>query len=329
MKILITGANGFIGSSLVNFLVKENFDVSVLVRKTSNVSSLKEVWDKIKVYYGDVRNKDSLVEPVRNVELIIHCAAVLRCVNNKLYYEINHIGTKNLVEAIIEYNDKIKGIIYFSSQAASGPSKIAEYKKINDEPTPVSHYGKSKLLAEQELSKYSDNIKTIILRPAATYGPYDKDMFIYFKLAEKGLLPVFNNNFYIQFLYIYDLVKIVEKIILNFDKIPASVYFVAEDKCYSIEEIRKIFSSVFNKKIIKFVVPYSLAYIFAFINEEIYKIFYKKPAVFNRDKLKELRQNYWLCHSNEIKKYFSDFEYTSLEEGVKQTYSWYKQNGWL
>lgn len=329
-KILITGANGFIGSTIVNSITKDkNYKIFVLVRKTSNLQRLSNVLDKISFFYGDVRDKNSLAEPIKNVDLIIHCAAVLRCIKDITYYEVNHLGTKNLVETIIEYNPNIQGLIYLSSQAAAGPSNSLCYKKSYEQCEPVSHYGKSKLFAEQEILKYKNKIKSIILRPGAVYGPYDKDMLLYFKFAEKGIIPVFSKEFYIQFTYINDLIEILKMTILNFEKINNNIFFIAEDKYYSIKEIKNIFEKVFEKKIKILLMPYFIGYISAYANEKFYQIFYNKPAVFNRDKLKELNKKYWLCYSSDVKSFFKDFSYTPLETGIKETYKWYKQNAWL
>jgi nucleoside-diphosphate-sugar epimerase len=298
-----------------------------LIRKTSNIERLKENIDKVKIFYGDVRDKESLIEPVKSADIIIHSAAVLRCIDNNTYYEVNYFGTKNLIETVAKYNPNLKKLIFLSSQAAAGPCKHLDFKNI-EECTPVSHYGKSKLLAEQELKKYFDKINIIILRPAAVYGPYDKDMFIYFKLAEKGMIPIFSKEFYIQFTYVFDLVSVIEKIV-SLDNIYNKTFFIAEDKCYKIDEIKEIFEKVVNKKIKIVYVPYLFGYIAAYLNEKFYKIIYKKPSEFNRDKLAELSKSYWLCESSEIKKYLPDFSYTPLCVGLKETYLWYKNNNWL
>ncbi|MCX8126657.1 MAG: hypothetical protein N3E40_05930, partial [Dehalococcoidia bacterium] len=68
-------------------------------------------------------------------------------------------------------------------------------------------------------------------------------------------------------------------------------------------------------------------YIAAFVNEQIYKILFNKPAVFNRDKLAEITNSYWLCNSKDLLNLFPEFKYTSLYEGIKYTYKWYKDNG--
>jgi nucleoside-diphosphate-sugar epimerase len=330
MKILIIGANGFIGSNIVNSFVKNaQYEIHILIRKTSNIERLKENIDKVKIFYGDVRDKDSLIEPVKSADVIIHSAAVLRCIEDKTYYDVNYLGTKNLVETVVKHNHNLKKFIFLSSQAAAGPCEFLSFKSSDDEKcTPVSHYGKSKLLAEKELKKYSNKINIIILRPAAVYGPYDKDMFIYFKLAEKGMIPIFSKEFYIQFTYVYDLVSVIEKIV-SLDNIYNKTFFIAEDKCYKIDEIKETFEKVVNKKIKIVYIPYLFGYVAAYLNEKFYKIVYKKPSEFNRDKLAELSKSYWLCESSEIKKYLPDFSYTPLCVGLKETYLWYRNNNWL
>jgi len=329
MNILVTGANGLIGSSIVNKLVEtKQYNVQILIRKTSNIERLKENIDKVKIFYGDVRDKDSLIEPVKSADVIIHSAAVLRCIEDKTYYDVNYLGTENLVETVVKHNHNLKKFIFLSSQAAAGPCEFLNFKSSDEKCTPVSHYGKSKLLAEQELKKYSNKINIIILRPAAVYGPYDKDMFIYFKLAEKGIIPTFSKEFYIQFTYVYDLINAIEKIV-NSDNIYNKTFFVAEDKCYSIYEIKETFEKVVNKKIKIVYIPYLFGYIAAYLNEKFYKVVYKKPSEFNRDKLAELSKSHWLCQSSELKNYLPDFSYTPLIVGLKETYLWYKQNNWL
>lgn len=328
MKILVTGANGFIGSSLVRELVKD-YELNILIRKTSNIDKIKPVISKTNVFYGDIRDKASLVEPVKNSNIVIHTAAVLRCIANDDFFKVNHEGTKNLIDTILECGKDVKLVIYFSSLAAAGPCLSFSARKVRDE-RPVSYYGKSKLLAEQEVLRCSSKIKTIILRPSAVYGPYDKDMFLYFKMAQLGILPCFSKDFYIQFTYIKDIVEIVRKVLNNYEKLDfdCKIFFIAEERCYSIFEIKEILSKIVNKKITLIRVPYVLGYVYAIINEKFHSLFYNKPAIFNRDKLKELSYSYWCCDSKEILKYI-DFKYTDFEKGAFETYRWYKENSWL
>jgi dihydroflavonol-4-reductase len=71
-KILVTGATGFIGSHICETLVKKGYEVAILVRKTSNLSFLKDL--NLKIYYGDLLSKESLKEAIKECHYIINCA---------------------------------------------------------------------------------------------------------------------------------------------------------------------------------------------------------------------------------------------------------------
>ncbi len=77
-KILITGANGFLGSSITKLGLKKGFAVNVFVRKNSDLSNLKPYFSKINLYYGDLRDIDSLDKPVKASDVIFHVAADYR-----------------------------------------------------------------------------------------------------------------------------------------------------------------------------------------------------------------------------------------------------------
>ena len=77
-KILVTGANGFLGSAITNLAIKKGFKVSVLVRKNSNYDNLKNISSKINFFYGDIRDLDSIHDAIRSNEIIFHVAADYR-----------------------------------------------------------------------------------------------------------------------------------------------------------------------------------------------------------------------------------------------------------
>ena len=310
MELLITGANGFVGSSIVSYLATQQLSdletkrhsdlenqqhnrktiqetqpitIRCLVRKTSNVKKLESTINNISqlsksvsvnFVYGDIREPQTLIDAVKGVDVVIHCAALLRTNNVKEYYDVNHIGTKNLLETIRLHNPNLKCLIAISSQAVSGPCDTNQKKSVDEKCVPVSHYGKSKLLGETELLKYSKMIKTIVLRPGPIYGPYDKDMFLYFQYAQKGFLPVFSKEFFIQFTFINDLAnictKIAECITNNSNKIDSGIYFVAEEECYSIDALKEIFSEVVGKNVKVFKIPYFFAYSYAYMNARLF-----------------------------------------------------------
>lgn len=324
MKILITGSNGFVGSHIAEFFSKTGHEVICLVRKTSNRRWL----DKLSVNYriGDVTNPETLPEVVKDTDIIIHSAAILRARKKETYYNVNQKGTKNLVEAILNHNPKLKKFVYISSQAAMGPSKELKAKPLNEEETPVSDYGKSKLAGEKELTILEGKIPFTIFRPPSIYGPRDKDIFIFFNLVNLGLKPVPLKKRYIQMLYVEDLAKAVLNSLEN-DKTNNKKYLIAEDTFYTWDTIAKTIAESVGKKIIPLPLP-NIAFYFIATISELISFIIRKPAVLNYQKINEMLQTYWLGDTEPAKKDLK-MDFTNLNLGAKITYSWYKNNSWF
>jgi len=319
MKILITGANGFIGSHIVEKFIQKGHQVRCLVHK--NVTWLKN--KPVELFYGNITQPDTLVQAIEGVDFVFHCAAVLRVLKPEEYYKINHIGTKNLVEAVYKYNPDIRRFVYISSQAAMGPIKGE-----NEKECPVSDYGRSKLLGEKEVLSFKDKLAVTILRPAAVYGPRDTDLLPFFKFAEKGIFPILSGkkNSFIQMVFVKDVVEICDMLTQK-EKFQKDIYFLAENRAYTWQEIGKTIERISQKNIKIFVVPAWTVKTIA-LASELFMRLKNKPSKLNRDKVKEFTQECWVSDPSNTEKDFG-FKFTDLETGIKITYNWYKENTWL
>ena len=324
MKVLLTGANGFVGSHIAECLVENGHEALCLVRKTSNTEWLKN--SKVKYYYGDITDPASLINPIKECQAIIHNAGLVRAFNKETYFKANQIGTRNIVEAANKYNPSLQKIIYISSQAAMGPSGSSIPKKISEDETPVSDYGESKLAGEFELKSNNNKIPYTILRPSSVYGPRDKDIFMFFKLINRHICPVSLNKSYFQLVFVRDLAKFAVECLVN-TKTKNNLYFIGDSRPYSHAKIGKTISKVIEKSILPIPIPQFVFYIVSFFSG-ITAIITGKPAVLNTQKVREMNQPYWLADNS---KTLEDFKagFTNFEIGAKITYSWYKENGWL
>ena len=172
MKIIITGGAGFIGKHLVNYLLDKGNVITIF----DNFSNSEEnsmgyfIKNGVKVINGDIRKFEEILKETENQDILIHLAAKISVsesiLNPSETFEVNVDGTKNVLEACKRSN--IKKVIIASSAAVYGESIPKIKLKENTKTNPISPYGKSKLVMEQEIRK--NNINCIILRFFNIFG---------------------------------------------------------------------------------------------------------------------------------------------------------------
>ena len=176
MKILLTGASGFVGSAVLRRLIKENFNVKVLIRETSNTQLLRGL--DVERFIGDLSDENSLETALNGCDTLIHTAADYRLwtPNPEEVMRSNVTGTKNIIKAASKAN--LTRIVYTSSVAALGSTSKST---LVTEETPsflegkIGAYKQSKFLAEASVYKaYQENeIPVVIVNPSAPIGPRD------------------------------------------------------------------------------------------------------------------------------------------------------------
>jgi len=173
-KILITGANGFLGSAITKLAIKKGYKVSVLIRKNSNLDNLIKYQSKINFFYGDLRNKSDLFEPVKESDIIFHVAADYRLWSRKPseIYDTNVHGTENLALSVLKFKKKL---VYTSSVAALGFDKHEGNETTRVKfGQMVGDYKKSKYLAEKIIEKLAKkDLQVITVNPSTPIGPGD------------------------------------------------------------------------------------------------------------------------------------------------------------
>ncbi|MCK4404811.1 MAG: NAD-dependent epimerase/dehydratase family protein [candidate division Zixibacteria bacterium] len=326
LKALVTGANGFVGSHLVEGLLDKGYQVRCLVRKTSNLRWLSGL--EVEFAHGDITEKSSLKSVVKDVDLVFHIAGLTKAKTREEYFRANAEGTKNLVEACLEENPQVQRFVYISSQAAVGPGDDKQPLNETAPCRPITHYGESKLEGERIVLKHASQLPVTVIRPPAVYGPRDSDMLGFFKVANKGFRISFGRGeSFLSLVYVKDL---VDGIILAAEKSKSigEVYFIADDKIYSWREAFKIIARVLNKRTIPLKIPKSLVLFLAFISENFSKLL-GKTAVFNTQKAKEITQRYWGLDVSKAKAELGFLPKYDLKRGAKETVRWYKEKEWL
>jgi len=320
-KILITGANGFLGSHLVEKGIQLGMETHAAVRKSSDLANLSECNPVIK--YIDFDKEEKLRETLRQekYDYIIHAAGLTKAIDKETYYKVNSGYTRKLIKLLHEERVLPDKFVFVSSMASYGPADFQKDGIINEQsvPHPVTEYGKSKLQAEQFVEGFNA-LDYIIFRPTIIYGPREKELALLYKSINRGLeIYIGQKEQDLSFIYVDDLVRIIYKSLGS--KASKTAYFASDGKKYSSEYYNSLIKGVLGKKTYKFVLPMKIARFAAGISEQYSKLL-KQSTMFNTDKLNELTSKSWEC---DISPLIEDLDFSPkfyLEEGIVETIKW-------
>ncbi len=327
---LVTGANGFVGSHLVDLLLKENFNVKCLVRKSSNLRWLEG--KNVEIITCGLFDKEGLTKAFEGVEYIYHVAGVVKSKKPEGYYKGNVEATQNILETALKYKDNIKRVLIVSSQTAAGPSPAFNPIDETHPCTPITNYGRSKKAEEELAHTYFDRLPITICRPPAVYGERDTEIFIFFNSYWKGVTTTIGfgkkeGKKQISLIHAKDLVHGMYLAATNPNSI-GQTYFISSEKLYTWEEIIDVTSRVMHKRAIVFKVPHAIVYTIAAVAQFI-SLFQKQAATLNIEKARDITQAAWICSTQKAVKELGYKQNISLDKGIEETIAWYKKEGWL
>jgi len=332
-KILITGANGFIGSFLVEEALKQGHDVYAAVRSSSNLKYLKDY--RIHILTLDLGNPEKLREKwtelkkyITGFDYVIHNAGATQVVDTNDFEKVNNQYTQNLLQSLIDTKFSPRKFILMSSLAAQGPGNAETLKPIEtiNSPKPITAYGKSKLKAEQYLTAQQD-VPYLIFRPTAVYGPREKDFLTFFKTINRHLEPYISSpKQQLSFIYVKDLARLLIK---STDSTINNGCFLASDgDNYTCKQFADISKKALGKWTLPLIFPKSVVKGIALLSEKLAQISHSS-SVLNSDKYKELTSLNWGCNSAITQIAFDFTPEYKLKQGVKEAIQWYKNNNCL
>ena len=331
MKILITGASGFIGSFIVEEALKQGFETWAAVRKSSSKEYLQD--ERIHFIELNLSSKAQLIEQLRphQFDYVVHAAGVTKCLNKADFRRINTEGTKNLVDALLDLQMPLKRFVFLSSLSVFGAIKEQlPYDEIreDDTPKPNTEYGRSKLEAEKYIDSIDSRLPYTILRPTGVYGPREKDYFMMAKSIKQHIdFAVGYQRQDITFVYVTD---VVQAVFLALEKGETGrKYFLSDGQVYQ----STTFSDLIHEELgrpwwLRITAPVWVLRVVTFFGEYIGHMTGKVTAL-NNDKYNILRQRNWRCDIEPARRELGFEPKVQLKEGVKTTIQWYKDHKWL
>lgn len=293
-NILITGASGFVGRNLIEYLQNKNESQLTVVPL-----SLREDIDPKKI-----------AEAICIVHLAGKAHDIKKVASPDEYYQINFELTKKLYDAFLKSD--AKKFIFISSVKAAA-DVVDKILTEDVKPNPQTHYGKSKLMAEEYIQSCSlpEGKSYHILRPCMIHGPGNKgNLNLLFGVVKKGIpypLASFENKR--SFLSVDNLCFVIDSIIKN--NIASGVYNVSDDESLSTNELVNIIAETLNKRAKLWYVPSGLIELLAKLGDMI-----RLPL--NTERLQKLTESY-VVSNDKVKKEIAISLPLDAREGLKRT----------
>lgn len=333
-KILITGASGFIGSTVVDRALELGYETWAGIRQSSS----REYLQDSRIHFIDLHyaDKEPLKEQLRafvrehgRFDHIVHIAGLTKTRRKADFDRVNYEQTRHLADVLTEIQALPDMFVLISSLSVMGPCDEISYQPVQAgrSPHPGTAYGRSKLKAEDYL-KSMDGFPYLILRPTGVYGPRDRDYLILMKAVKNGLdVGAGFKKQVLSFIHSEDLANVIFMLIGK--GIRRKEYFVADGDIYTDREFNAIVQEALGRRhVVRLKIPLFLVRPAAYVSEKVAALL-GKATTFNTDKYHIMKQRNWACDITPLQEDIGFQPVWRLREGVKNTVAWYKAQGWL
>lgn len=345
MKILVTGASGFIGSFIVEKGLTEGHVIWAGMRTTSSRNYLQD--SRIRFVELDMEHPEILRSQLAACkaefggwDVIVHAAGATKCIRREDFFRTNTEGTRHFVDTLREL-DMVPGrFIFISSLSVFGAIREQAVRhatsdnpwiyapiRENDTPRPNTAYGESKLEAERYLKSLKD-FPYVILRPTGVYGPREKDYFVMAQSIKQHVdFSVGYRPQEITFIYVKDLVQAVFSAMVK--DIIGREFFISDGNIYHSTEFSDLIRTELGHPfMLRIKAPVWFLRVVCAINGS-FSTWRGRTTTLNRDKFHILCQRNWQCDIQPAVKELDFRPEYPLARGVKETIAWYKKEGWL
>jgi dihydroflavonol-4-reductase len=328
VRWLITGATGFIGTTLAERLLRRGDAVRALVRDPARADELRAMGADL--VRGDVSQPETLNDAVPDVDAVVHLAGLVKALTREQLFKVNSDGTRSLAAAVARTGGP--KFVLVSSLAAAGPSVPGRPRTEADRPAPVSAYGQSKLAAEEAVRSFATALDASIVRPPIVYGPRDKEFLpSLFQLAKTGIvLKSGTADKRYSIIHVNDLVDLIIAVAEGGERVGeagvAGVYFGDDGVEYTWEGLARGALGALGRRGAVVPVPEFVSWIAAGAATAAARLT-GRPAILSLDKMMEIREPAWTCSSAKARRELGWTPRVSFVEGMRDAVRWYRERG--
>lgn len=323
MLALVTGGQGFIGSHLCARLLQAGHQVRVLARPGSDLGNLAGL--EVSVVRGDLTRDEGLAAAVEGADQVFHLAGALKAFSPEELLVVNRDGTRRLTEACRRHAPDLRRFVLVSSLAAAGPSPDGAPLEERAEPRPLTWYGQSKLAAEREV--LASGLPAVILRPPVVFGPRDRDVLSYFKIAQRGWLPLPGRaERRYSLIYAPDLAEGI--LVAGLAEVPAQAVFNLTSGAVSWLELGQRILTALDRPGRVLRLPEAAIRLAGHGADWLARL-RGKPEIFSSQKVIEMLADGWVASPDKAARLLGWTAPTPLDQALAATVRWYRTHGWL
>ena len=300
--VALTGGTGFIGKVIWQSLERAGWTVRALIRPSSLERHREEFHGKEYVK-GTLDDEKSLMTLVEGVQAVVHCAGKVRGLDPTQFHQVNVEGVARLTR-VAAIQNPLPRFVLISSLAAREPN--------------LSAYAWSKKQGELALQeKAAEEMRWIIFRPPAVYGPEDRALLSLFQWIQRGVgLQLGTSDARFSLLYVDDLANAVTKWLEK--GIHAGRAFELHDGRAGGYTWNEVFELATKRMVIPLRIPGSCLYLIASINQMLARLLRYEPLL-TYGKVQELRHQNWVCDNTDLSGFLGWSPVVSLPEGIGRT----------
>jgi nucleoside-diphosphate-sugar epimerase len=314
--VAVTGATGFIGWHVAERFRDSGWRVRALVRPESR----RPVPAGVERAIAPLREAE-IVSACHGATLLVHLAGAVGDRAEAEFIRSNVDATAEVAQAAKRLGIRL---VHTSSLGTTGP-RSPQHPPGEDEPArPINAYGESKRRSE-EIVKNVNGLDWTIVRPTLVYGPRDRLLLPFFKLANRGLFPIPNRTASYNVVHVDDVARGVEAVATL--AAPREIFFLGDPHHVTISALLQEIAAVLGRKFRPVVIPRMALYSAANIGSLLRTIGIRAPL--DRARWREIDAEGFVCRVDKARDQLRFVAATDLREGLKATAEWYRRAGWL